>query len=360
MTIDRASPISMYVQLADALRQRIVQSGIQIGERLPTVRALIAEYRVSLPVVRQALDLLQREGVLLSEQGKGTFITRIPVLKIGDPATTVLFLAIARASTDPFFAHVLTGFERAAAAAGMGVLFSQSVVDTAQALTVIRSRAAAGVVLSGDVPAELVAALRNAGTPFVCAGIPLQPNAPTDIPWVANDDAAGAYQAVQHLLAMGHRRIGCVGGDPLSFFWGERLRGYTQALAHAGIAADPQLHACAAADDSERGALAFATLLAMAKPPSAVFAGNDRFARGGYRVARERGLRIPQDLAIVGFDDLDFSVELDPPLTTIHAERERLGETAYRLLAEAIAGIPPRQVTLPVRLVARASVAPRR
>ena len=360
MHIDRSSPVSMYVQLADALRSRISQSGMKVGDRLPTVRELIREYQVSLPVVRQALDLLQRDGELVSEQGKGTFVTRLPAIKAGSGAGAVLFLSIARPSTDPFFAHVLTGFEHAASVAGRAVLFSQSAGDAAQALAVVRSRPSAGVALSGDVPSELVAALRSGGVPFVCAGVPRQPTAPTDISWVANDDFAGAYQAVQHLLAMGHRRIGCVGGDPSSFFWGQRRRGYLQALAHAGIAAEPQLQALAVVDDSEQGAVAFSALLSLAKPPTAVFACNDRFARGGYRVARERGLRIPHDLAIVGFDDLEFAADLDPGLTTIHAERERLGEMAFQLLTEAVAGAAPRQVTFPVRLVTRDSVAPQR
>ena len=178
--------------------------------------------------------------------------------------------------------------------------------------------------------------------------------------WVANDDVAGAYQAVQHLLAMGHRRIGCVSGDPSAHYWGQRLRGYQQALRDAGIAPEPHLHAIASADDSEQGAAAFAALLALSKPPTAIFAGNDRLARGGYRVARERQVRIPTDLAIVGFDDLEFANELEPRLTTIHAERELLGGTAFALLAEITAGGQPRQVTLPIRLVMRESVQPHR
>jgi len=360
MSIDRASPVAMYFQLAAALKGRILHSGMKIGDQLPTVRDLIKEYGVSLPVVRQALNLLQQDGILAIEQGKGTFIAQMPKPTLNTGAGSVLFLSIARPSTDPFFAHVLAGFERIAARDDISVLFGQSTADVQQALTVIRNRGAAGVVLSGDVPPALVTALTTAGTPFVCAGIPLQPEAPIGISWVANDDFTGAYLAVQHLLAMGHKRVGCIGGNLTAHFWRQRYAGYCQALEHAGIAIDPLLHVVSAGDDSDFGAAACEMLLSIATPPTAIFASNDRFARGGYRVARERGLRIPEDLSIVGFDDLAFAAEMHPPLTTIHAEMEVLGETAYRLLAEILAGGSPRQVTLPVRLVPRASVSPRR
>lgn len=360
MSIDRASPVAMYFQLAAALQGRIVHSGLKIGDQLPTVRDLIKEYGVSLPVVRQALNLLQQDGIITIEQGKGTFIAQMPKPKPNSGAGSVLFLSISRPSTDPFFAHVLAGFERFAARDDLSVLFGQSSGDPQQALTVIRNRGAAGVVLSGDVPPALVTALISAGTPFVCAGIPLQPEAPSGISWVANDDFTGAYQAVQHLLAMGHKRIGCVGGNLGVHYWRQRHAGYLQALDHAGITSDPLLHAIVAGDDSDFGAVAFGTILSQATPPTAVFACNDRLARGGYRVARERGLRIPEDLSIVGFDDLAFATEMHPALTTIHAEMEVLGETAYRLLAEILAGGAPRHVTLPVRLVPRASVATQR
>lgn len=360
MSIDRASPVAMYFQLAAALKGRILHSGMKIGDQLPTVRDLIKEYGVSLPVVRQALNLLQQEGILAIEQGKGTFIAQMPKPTLNSGAGSVLFLSIARPSTDPFFAHVLAGFERLAAREDVSVLFGQSAADPQQALTAIRNRGAAGVVLSGDVPAALVTALSTSGTPFVCAGIPQQPEAPVGVSWVANDDFTGAYQAVQHLLAMGHKRIGCVGGNLTAHYWRQRHAGYCQALTHAGIAIDPVLHVMGAGDDSDFGAAAFEMLLSSASPPTAVFACNDRFARGGYRVARERGLRIPDDLSIVGFDDLAFAVEMHPALTTIHAEMEVLGEAAFRLLADLLGGGAPRQVTLPVRLVPRGSVAPHR
>lgn len=183
----------------------------------------------------------------------------------------------------------------------------------------------------------------------------------SDIPTVASENRQGAVAAVDHLLELGHRRIGFVAGRTDLESAQERLEGYRTALDRAGIALDERL-IVQGEYDPDTATAAARQLLELDERPTAVFAANDLSAIRTVVVAREYGLRVPDDLSVVGFDNIPFAAEVDPPLTTVDQSIEELGYEAVQLVIRLIEDpetVPP-HVTLPTELVVRQSTRPPR
>ena len=177
-----------------------------------------------------------------------------------------------------------------------------------------------------------------------------------DIPAVSAAHSAGADQAVRHLLGLGHRRIGAITGPRGRMATEERLRGYNAAMAGAGVLPDPGL--VAESDWTvEGGFAAGARLLAPADPPTAIFAFNDQMAIGAMRAARSRGRRIPEELSIVGFDDITEAQFVTPGLTTVRQPLAEMGRMAVSLLVRLLDDLADTalHVELATRLVVRDS-----
>jgi Transcriptional regulators len=181
------------------------------------------------------------------------------------------------------------------------------------------------------------------------------------LPSVDADNLKGARMATEYLIGLGHRRIGFLAGR--SDLESARLReqGYRDALADAGIPFDPNL-VQAGEFRLDESAAAAARLLDQKPRPTAIFAANDLSAIETMRVARERGLSIPEDLSVVGFDNIPEAAQTDPPLTTVDQSIQRMGLEAVRMLVSLIRGeaATPLRVTLPTELVVRHSCSPPR
>jgi LacI family transcriptional regulator len=179
------------------------------------------------------------------------------------------------------------------------------------------------------------------------------------IPSVSAAHASGADQAMQHLLALGHRHIAAVTGPAGWQATEDRRRGYYAALAGAGILPDPELEV---EGDFEiaGGVKAGEYLFDLRNPPTAVFAFNDNLAIGVIQAARSRGLRVPEDVSVVGFDDLEFATIVTPSLTTVRQPLAEMGRTAVSMLVRLLEGqrFETLHVELGTRLVVRDSTAP--
>jgi LacI family transcriptional regulator len=179
------------------------------------------------------------------------------------------------------------------------------------------------------------------------------------IPVVSAAHASGANQATRHLLELGHRRIGVITGPPEGTASKSRLQGYHAALAADGVMPDPDLEV--AADFVIAGGVTGANrLLDLPEPPTAIFAFNDSLAIGALRAARARGLRLPGDLSVVGFDDTREASIVHPALTTVRQPLAELGRMAVTLLTRLLERQPfePLHVELATKLVIRDSTAP--
>ena len=174
---------------------------------------------------------------------------------------------------------------------------------------------------------------------------------------VSVDDGAGAKLAVEHLIALGHRRIGYVGVGNRPKSNPYRLQGYQSALQRAGITSDSALIVDSHLEDhAERGKASLKRLLAAGA--TAVFCYNDMIALGLLSACSQHGLLVPDDLSVIGFDNISISAYTIPPLTTIHQPRFKLGQLAMRMMLELINGQTPDNQRLLAELIIRQSTAP--
>jgi LacI family transcriptional regulator, repressor for deo operon, udp, cdd, tsx, nupC, and nupG len=263
-----------------------------------------------------------------------------------------------------YFAQVLDGVEGALAGKGIIVLVQRllDLDDRRRALLgEIPRREADGVLLVNVPPSpDEAALLEERRIPLVLLGANLP-----GVPSVEIDDVAAAQSATAHLLDLGHRRIGLVSGRPFERIPfttpPDRKRGFLSALRCAGVPWDPNLEV--SADFSVRGAQRVAmTLLERADRPTAVFAESDEMAFGVIAAAHALGMRVPEDLSVVGIDDHDISESMG--LTTVAQPVRTLGELAALQLAGLISGHdgarPAHRVLVPTLLVVRATTAPPR
>jgi DNA-binding LacI/PurR family transcriptional regulator len=254
--------------------------------------------------------------------------------------------------THPFFGRTMRGAQEAAATAGFAVTLVDVPADGDWGLApvqALREGPADGFIyFSVEPPAH-----RRRGEHVVVIEA-----APDDVPWVRLDVEGGTDAALAHLLELGHRRIARLGAwrDFPTFVL--RRERWLAALDRAGVEPVPELSARSPFDFGE-AARAAGALLDAPEPPTAIVCDDDILAGGVYLAARERGLRIPEDVSVVGFDDLAFARVFSPPLTTVAADAERLGAMAFETLAALIAGEPagPGRV-LPVELIVRESAGP--
>ncbi len=175
-------------------------------------------------------------------------------------------------------------------------------------------------------------------------------------PAVAIDDVIAAREMTEYLLDLGHRRIGFIVGHPSHAASGQRLAGYRAALAGRGVRVDPAL-VQAGQFDFESGRTATLSLLNLAEPPTAIFASNDDMAAGVLAIAHERGLTVPTELAVAGFDNTNLAKAVWPPLTTVHQPMRELAYEAANLLFQSFEGKAGRRI-LPHQIIVRGTTEP--
>jgi LacI family transcriptional regulator len=259
-----------------------------------------------------------------------------------------------------YFSTILAGITEALAEREMWTLVCPTRQEHDREVSVLKrlmlsEMVGALLLLPEESPDEL-RRLREDGLVFVVVD-PLH-DVGQDIPVVSADNFAGAYQATAHLLRLGHRRIGVITGRGDGTATRARLQGHYAALAEAGVMPDPMLEA--EADFLVPGGAAGAErLLGLAAPPTAIFAFNDSMAIGALHAARARGLRLPDDLSVVGFDDTPEAEAAHPALTTVHQPLRELGRMAVSLLVRLMDShqFEPLHVALATRLVVRSSTA---
>ena len=180
-----------------------------------------------------------------------------------------------------------------------------------------------------------------------------------DIPTIGATNFAGALAATEHLTGLGHQRIGFVAGRPGLSCSRARLSGYRAGIESAGLAFDPTL-VVEGNFDYGSGFVAGGQLLALGAPPTAVFAASDEMALGIYEAVRKQGLRVPEDLSIVGFDDLPQARWASPPLTTVRQPLEEMGRFAVHSIQRLLNNgkLESAKVELSTELVVRESTTP--
>lgn len=260
---------------------------------------------------------------------------------------------------DPHLLDIIRGVEAAANERDYNVLLSTAhrPYDPKSAYTrVLRSNYVDGmVVIEGVNMAAIAEQLEQQQSPWVISGYPV----PGSTAYCVHADDAGITAALaQHLLALGHDRIGVISAEPRPGAFDERLRGFRAALEAVGVGFDPAR--LVYGDMSvESGYAAAQQLLTQADRPTAIWALNDRMALGAMQWAREHGVRIPTDLSIAGFDDIPSAALSDPPLTTVRLPSYREGQEAIALLFRLLEGSAAQPAVLvPTNVITRGSTGP--
>ncbi|MFI1568545.1 LacI family DNA-binding transcriptional regulator [Streptomyces sp. NPDC020490] len=258
---------------------------------------------------------------------------------------------------------VLHGVESAAHDAGLEVVVSAGPARTRGGrpergwLDKLIARGSAGVLCNlADLTPSQYAWLVEHRIPFVMIDPAVEP--PSGVVSVGAANWQGGVTATEHLLALGHERIAVVAGRRHTMCGDARIAGYRSALASAGIRHRPEYIRHTGADEGAAGRRVL-DLLDLPEPPTAVFLCSDRMALGVYGALAERGLRVPDDISVVGFGDLPESRWIAPPLTTVRQPLSEMAATALRLLVRMMDGDRPEstRTELSTRLVERSSTA---
>lgn len=312
-------------------------------------RALARPDIVTAETRKRVLDAVRRTGYTPNIAGRN--------LRAG---RSMLALVVVPDIANPFFSEVFHGIDQTLAAAGYGMIIDSlenSTERMAQAANIVFAGQVDGaILLNGRVPAAQGRAMTDAGVPIVAA-CEIIPGA--DFPQVEIDNRAAARRVVMQLAALGHRRIAWLSGPADNILEAARHAGFEEGAAATGIAESART--ILAGDFTFRaGARAAERVLAMPSRPTAIFAANDEMAIGFLKTIQARGLAVPHDLSIVGFDGIDYADYCEPTLSTVRQPRHALGATAARLLAALMADRTadlPRLTRLDVEHLWRASTA---
>lgn len=365
---------ALYSQILDEFRERIISGDLAVGSRLPTELEIAQSHHISRGTVRQALSVLVNEGLLERIQGSGTFVRQLPSPsqpssalhhqeQVSPRALQKSIGLILSQVGDELNLDILLGAERAAKPRGYQLSFAYAEENnSALALDIARLQATtAGLIIfpTSDTPRDTaIAQLKADNFPFVLVDryIP-----ELDCDYVASDNVGGGYRATEHLLILGHTRIGFAyssAGGLLTTSVRDRWEGYRKALHEYQQPYDESLvYGNLSGYDSDVSTI-YDEIVSRTDRPDAIFAVNDAVALGFLRAAQRHNLRVPEDLALVGFDDLSFAAHLSTPLTTVAQQRIELGIHAGTLLINRIesqVATPPKHVELSTNLIIRQS-----
>jgi len=355
----------LHGQLMTYFRERILDGRLSVGTRLPTDEELAALYQISRDSVRQALALLASEGLIERVQGRGTFVSQPP--SNDSPVTQVkqkqIGLVLNRTSRTQPTMDLLVGVEQAAKSHGYNVSFTCTEGEQEQqARDIARLRAnnVLGMIICAMGDTTYDASIQQLQADHIPLVLMDRYFPGLAIDYVGSDNAGGGYRATEHLLILGHRRIGFVFAreetlQTTSVY--ERWQGYCKALQKYEVPYDETLVVPdfrQLQTGTHEGLVEF---LQRPDRPSAIFAVNDYVALDVLQAAKALHLRIPEDLAIVGFDNLEFAAHVHPPLTTVVQQFIDIGLRAGTLLINRIEGIvgAPKHIELPTNLIIRES-----
>lgn len=347
--------------------QKQTEQEVSNTHHVVTLRDIAEQAQVSVGTV--SLVLNEKKGIALATrqrvQDAARLLGYLQPSRRSVTAQQTISIIIERLpvapTSDPFNKAILMGIDEVARRENYRVVFE--FVSPTDSLTSghWERLTTAGIIIlgGGDLNRQWVQAAVESRLPVIMVDhfIP-----ELELPTIVPDNFAGAYAATQYLLEMGHERIGFIRGPSKYWTLGERQAGYMLALQRAGVELDPQLVPPRVSHGEEKGFGEMQMLLNLLMPPTAVFAVSDKTAIGAYRAATERGLTIPDDISIIGFDDIEEARILHPPLTSVQVSGETMGHVAVERLLGMIE-LPEQDTTLssikwtiPTKLVKRGSV----
>ena len=364
MVIDGGSPIPRYHQMKEIIRGMVASPNLSVGGGIPSERDLAKKYEISRGTVRRAISDLVAEGVLFPQRGKGTFIGEAQGLgsKNLSGLSKIIALVIPYIPRrQSMCSQILIGAEEAARLNGYYLIVSISNDDFNREKEIVRDLLETGVSGLIIYPAhpdfetdkQHIVELVEKEFPFILIDRFFR-DLTTD--YVVTDNEAGAYRAVTHLIELGHQRIGHITAPEVKVTSVEdRLVGYKKALIDHGLPFEQSL--IGKTEGHQEGELrAFIREIQL---PAAFFCLHDFLAIQTMKIIKEEGMKIPDDIAIVGYDDMEAFLPHDTGLTTVRQPFYEVGKTAVaKLLKKVRKEIKPetvQRVVLTSKLVIRES-----
>jgi DNA-binding LacI/PurR family transcriptional regulator len=342
MPLDLKKPLPLYLQIAEDIGSKIGAGIFKVGDQLGSQQELSREYRVSLMTVKKALTHLAHQGWIYSRVGKGSFVARQS--PVPPPIVHSSIGIVLENLHSAFFSLIVQAVEEAAYLRGYNVLFSSSSGQTEKEERQIRHFREIGV--SGLIIASLrhvyhatptIQMLHRERFPFVMVSYMDDP----EIPFVGTDHEKGAYMATQHLIRLGHKRIGYINAERGNLVGELRKKGFMRAMEDGGCEVDArflhriQVHGLR---DYYRGGYEIGRRFVQNPAQDALFIYCDSAALGFEKAVLEGGLRVPHDVALVGFDNIEQGEYAPVPLTTIEQPIARIGVEAVDVLIRKIEG----------------------
>jgi DNA-binding LacI/PurR family transcriptional regulator len=343
MPIDVHDSTPLYQQIVDDLKSKIAAKELKAGDQLGSHAELSSLYHVSLITVKKALATLINEGVVFSRVGKGTYVaqqTQEPRLN-GHPTIGLVIQDI----RSPFFSRVMHSVENAAYQLGYHVLVSNSAgkaeKEEAQ-IARFREFGVKGMIIASMShkyhATPTIRKMLHQGFPFTMVSY----IADEDVPFVGSDHEQGGYLATEYLVNQGYTRIGYINGEHGNMVGELRRLGYEKALKAHGLRIDKRLQfrlrMRGEKYDYQSGFEIGKKFRTLTVKPDAVFVYNDLSALGFEDAILAQGLRIPEDIAIVGFDDIDRGAYAPVRLSTVRQPTSKIGKEAVDLLLKLMQG----------------------
>ena len=361
LSIDPRSDLGIAAQIRARIAFLVADGELAPEERLPSVRDLAVQLSVNVNTIRAAYAELERDGLVRTRHGVGTFVLAAPPARLpaGVRPLGVNTVAVLIGGLNPFYFPLLQGVEDVAAEQGTLVLIVDARDSPVLAEAMIRRLIARGV---DGIIAVSVGGLDEQPERGQRADAGLPPIVHVDQPdrgghVLLFDGHAAGYIATRHLCEHGHERIGIVTAPRSWPNVKEVYEGFARALEDADRHLDPDLIAEVDAFTIEAGRLGLAQLLEQRHPPSAVFAAGEVLALGAIKEAQARQLKVPAELALCGYTDSPTATLVQPPLTMVSVPAREIGIRAMQTLTKLIQGKRPRprRTTLPVELIPRDS-----
>lgn len=337
MPIDLQNSTPLYLQIIDDIKSKIASKQLKAGDQIGSHAELVSMYGVSLITVKKALTTLIQQGVLYSRVGKGTYVAQLsPDAHDEQHATIGLVLQDIRS---PFFSRVMHSVEDGAYELGYHVLLANSSgkpeKEDAQ-IARFRTFGVKGMIIASMSheyhASPTIRKLFQEGFPFVMVSYIADEN----IPFVGCDHERGGFMATEYLIKLGYQRIGYVNGETGNVVGALRQRGFAAALKIHGRKPDKRflfhLRLKGERYDYQSGYEIGVKFAKLKVKPDAMFIYNDLSALGFEDAVLASGLRIPEDVAIIGFDDIERGAYAGVPLTTIRQPSDLIGKQAMELL----------------------------
>ena len=351
-------------QVKDQIEWMIVSRTINPGDRLPSVRKLAKHLSINLHTIRNAYAKLESEGLVDTRQGWGTEVLQLDILRIAESVSKIrshTIGVIVPSLHHAVYHNLLRGIQEVADNDQSMIFVCNTQDQSAQAWRYLNQLLAKGVdgiiVASVDIeqyqPEDSNQPLSESlGVPYVSVDTPKSKG------YTVNMDLENVgYQATKHLLDHGHRRIGLITYGFESLDYRPEDSGYKRAIQEERMNIEPDLIIPVQSFSSADGKKGAERLLDLPHPPSAIFAISDSLAAGAVQAIQSAGMEIPNDIALVGFNDIPLAAMLDPPLTTFSMPSYQMGIEAMNMLVRLINGTKPKQrsIIFPTPLVGRRS-----